>query len=76
MFLYLFHGSERNLNRKGHGHVQTWPTKAGRVRKRTRKRARKRTKRGKEVQNIGKIKLRLGAFIKKCYGEKSFYVMM
>ena len=42
MSLYSFQGSERNLNRKGHGQVQTGPTKAGRVQKPTKKRARKR----------------------------------
>ena len=30
MSLFSFYGSERNLNRKGHGHVQTGPTEAAR----------------------------------------------
>ena len=37
MSLYSFHVSERNLNRKGQGHVQTGSTKALRIQKHTKK---------------------------------------
>ena len=55
MSLYLFYGSERNLNRKGHRHVQTGRTIAGWVRKRTRKRARKRAGQGGQDMTQGQI---------------------